>query len=204
MGKDSRSDTLPTCPYCGAAMTWIPLRWFGRGTFACDRCGEFPDLRPRAQVAADPRPPATEAATINTVADRRPRVLMIDDSTAERDLYAFMLEGYLRVLTAARGAEGLELAEKERPDAIVLDVMMPEMNGWEVCRRLKSNPRTASIPVIMLTGQDEPTLVEEASRNGATRLLRKPCPVEKLASVLTMAISTSSDPCSTGWTSPGA
>src|SRR5207248_8692984 len=147
MSAHKLPDSARACPYCGATMTWIPLRWFGRGTFACDRCGEFPDLRPRAQVAADPRSPATEAATINTVADRRPRVLMIDDSTAERDLYAFMLEGYLRVLTAARGAEGLELAEKERPDAIVLDVMMPEMNGWEVCRRLKSNPRTAAIPV---------------------------------------------------------
>src|SRR5437660_1276049 len=161
-------------------------------------------LGPRARAAAAARPPGPPSATINTVADRRPRVLMIDDSTAERDLYAFMLEGYLRVLTAGRGAEGLELAEKERPDAIVLDVLMPEMNGWEVCRRLKSNPRTAAIPVIMLTGQDEPALVEEASRNGATRLLRKPCPVEKLASVLTMAISTSGDHSGTGWTSPGA
>ena len=204
MGAHSRSDGVPACPYCGAAMTWIPLRWFGRGTFACDGCGEFPDLRPRAEAAADPHPSAAPPATINTVADIRPRVLMIDDSTAERDLYAFMLEGYLRVLTAARGAEGLELAERERPDAIVLDVMMPEMNGWEVCRRLKSNPHTASIPVIMLTAQDEPTLVEEASRNGATHLLRKPCPVEKLASVLTIAISTSRDPNSAGWTAPGA
>jgi len=116
---------------------------------------------------------------------------MIDDSTAERDLYALMLERDLQVLTAARGPEGLALAEAERPDAIVLDVMMPEMNGWEVCRRLKSNPDTASIPVIMLTGQDDPDLMAQVARNGAATLLMKPCPVEKLTSVLTSAISPS-------------
>ena len=179
MGRD--------CPYCGATMTWIPMRWFGRGTFACERCGEFPDLRPRAAILADAlsrtAPPAA------AVTDTRPRVLMIDDSTAERDLYALMLEGDVQVLTASRGAEGLALAQTERPDAIVLDVMMPEMNGWEVCRRLKSNPATSSIPVVMLTAQDEPNLVDEAVRLGAATLLTKPCPVEKLTSVLTSAIS---------------
>ena len=173
-------------------MTWIPLRWFGRGTFACDRCGEFPDLRPRADPPPhDVFPPFDVRPMVNQPPDKRPRVLMIDDSTAERDLYALMLERDVKVLTAARGSEGLALAEKERPDAIVLDLMMPEMNGWEVCRRLKSNPATASIPVIMLTAQDEPNLVAEASRHGATNLLTKPCPIEKLTSVLTVAISTS-------------
>jgi two-component system, sensor histidine kinase and response regulator len=177
------------CPYCGATMTWIPMRWFGRGTFACERCGEFPDLRPRAVVAADalshPAPPPPLAAT----GDTRPRVLMIDDSTAERDLYALMLERDVQVLTASRGSEGLALAQTERPDAIVLDVMMPEMNGWEVCKRLKSNPATASIPVVMLTAQDGPDLITEAARHGAATLLTKPCPVDKLTSVLASAIS---------------
>jgi CheY-like chemotaxis protein len=173
------------CPYCGAAMTWIPMRWFGRGTFACGRCGEFPDLRPRAAFAAEAASPRTTAVT----SDNRPRVLMIDDSTAERDLYALMLERDVQVLTASRGSEGLAIAQAERPDVIVLDVMMPEMNGWEVCRRLKSNPATASIPVVMLTAQDGPDLVTEAERNGAATLLTKPCPVDKLTSVLTAAIS---------------
>jgi len=175
------------CPYCGAPMTWIPMRWFGRGTFACAKCGEFPDLRPRGWISPDalspPAPPPIAAA------DTRPRVLMIDDSTAERDLYALMLERDVQVLTASRGSEGLAIAQTERPDAIVLDVMMPEMNGWEVCRRLKSNPATASIPVVMLTAQDEPNLMDEAARHGAATLLTKPCPVEKLTSVLTSAIS---------------
>jgi CheY-like chemotaxis protein len=170
-------------------MTWIPMRWFGRGTFACDECGEFPDLRPRVAFASpdDPQPAASTPPAAAT--DRRPRVLMIDDSTAERDLYALMLERDLQVLTASRGSEGLVLAQMEQPDAIVLDVMMPEMNGWEVCRRLKSNPTTASIPVVMLTGQEEAGLAFEAARHGAATLLTKPCPAEKLTSVLADAIS---------------
>src|SRR5438093_13076008 len=100
-----------------------------------------------------------------------------------------MPERDVQVLTASLGSEGLAIAQTERPDAIVLDVMMPEMNGWEVCRRLKSNPATASIPVVMLTAQDEPNLMDEAARHGAATLLTKPCPVEKLTSVLTSAIS---------------
>src|SRR5205823_9669297 len=139
-----------------------PMRWFGRGTFACERCGEFPDLRPRASFAAA-ESPQTQSPPAAMSADHRPRVLMIDDSTSERDLYALMLERDVQVLTASRGSEGLALAEAERPDAIVLDVMMPEMNGWEVCRRLKSNPDTAAIPVIMLTGQEEPDLMAQAA-----------------------------------------
>jgi len=188
MGTLSNPDAARTCPYCHAPMTWIPLRWFGRGTFACERCGEFPDLRPKSAYSSTEGFPATDGVPpfdpMATGNDTRPRVLMIDDSTAERDLYALMLERDVRVLTAARGAEGLSLAAAERPDVIVLDVMMPEMNGWEVCRRLKANPTTAAIPVIMLTAQDEPNLAEEASRNGAAMLLTKPCPVEKLSSAI--------------------
>jgi len=183
-----RPEAARECPYCRAKMTWIPMRWFGRGTFACERCGEFPDLRPRASFAAA-EAPLTPSPAAAMSADHRPRVLMIDDSTSERDLYALMLERDVQVLTASRGSEGIALAQIERPDAIVLDVMMPEMNGWEVCRRLKSDPLTASIPVVMLTAQDEPGLAFEAERHGATTLLTKPCRVETLTSVLTNAIS---------------
>ena len=184
------------CPYCGRQLRWIPMRWFGRGTFECERCGEFPDFGPSAHAGAHlDRAPARSvhdtppAFAIPRAADlSRPRVLMIDDSNEERDLYALMLEGDMTVLTASRGAEGLARASSDLPDAIVLDVMMPGMDGWEVCRRLKANPDTAEIPIIMLTAQDEPTLADEASRNGATALLTKPCPIEKLTHVITTAI----------------
>jgi CheY-like chemotaxis protein len=181
------------CPYCGAALKWIPMRWFGRGTFECDRCGEFPDFSSGIGAGYAARTPflrlSSPAPTPNALVDgTRPRVLMIDDSNAERDLYALMLEGYMTVLTATRGTEGLQRASAEHPDVIVLDVMMPGMDGWEVCRRLKSDPGTAAIPVIMLTAQDEPTLTAQASQHGAAALLIKPCPVEKLTAAIASAI----------------
>ena len=104
----SKPEPGRACPYCGAIMTWIPLRWFGRGTFACDRCGEFPDLRPRADAPGMESFPAPARPPLDAlVCDTRPRVLMIDDSTAERDLYALMLERDVQVLTAARGSGGV-------------------------------------------------------------------------------------------------
>jgi CheY-like chemotaxis protein len=113
---------------------------------------------------------------------------MIDDSNGERDLYALMLENCMTILTAARGSEGLEVAAADHPDAIVLDLMMPGMDGWEVCRRLKADPGTASIPVIMLTAQDEPALAARATHHGAATLLTKPCSIEKLTEAITAAI----------------
>src|SRR5437764_1138866 len=82
-----------------------------------ERCGEFPDLRPRASFAAA-ESPQTQSPPAAMSADHRPRVLMIDDSTSERDLYALMLERDVQVLTASRGSEGIALAQVERPDAI--------------------------------------------------------------------------------------
>src|SRR5207247_291515 len=100
MGTFRQSEAGLECRYCGAVMTWIPLRWFGRGTFAWYRC-------------------------------------------------------------------------------------------WNCCVQ-ESMQYTAAIPVSMLTGQEEPDLMAQAAKNGAATLLMKPCPVEKLTSVITSAISASS------------
>src|SRR6266851_5152159 len=90
-----------------------------------------------------------------TSARRRVKLLLIDDCVAERDLYECVLETEFNILTATRGADGLALADRARPDTIVLDVMMPGMDGWETCTHIKSNPITANIPVILLTGVDD-------------------------------------------------
>ena len=84
------------------------------------------------------------------MAARGPAVLVIDDNEGLVNL----LERYLtdqacRVIAAADGQEGLGLAQEMTPDAIVLDVMMPEMHGWEVLQRLRNHPKTANIPVVI-------------------------------------------------------
>ena len=112
--------------------------------------------------------------------DPLPLVLMIDDSEDQLDLYGLFLQDHYRVLQAGHGEKGLQLARSERPDVVVCDLVMPGLNGWQVCRRLASDPATASIPVIILTATHDPDLEEQASRVGAQSVLTKPCPLEML------------------------
>jgi CheY-like chemotaxis protein len=80
------------------------------------------------------------------------------------------------------------LASAEAVDAIVLDVMMPGMDGWQTCEQLKANPGTSTIPVIMLTSLDGLDVPETAARVGAASVLIKPCPVERLAFAIKAAL----------------
>jgi DNA-binding response OmpR family regulator len=83
-------------------------------------------------------------------------ILVIDDEAELVKLLDYNLTkaGYL-ALSARNGAAGLEQARKHAPDLIILDVMMPEMDGWEVCKRLRADPATAAIPLLMLTAKAE-------------------------------------------------
>jgi signal transduction histidine kinase/CheY-like chemotaxis protein/HAMP domain-containing protein len=99
-------------------------------------------------------------------------VLVIDDEPAVRELMQrFLVKEGFRVVTAAGGEEGLQLARQVRPDAITLDVMMPGMDGWSVLAALKADPEVADIPVIMLTIVDDKNL---GYALGAADYLTKP------------------------------
>jgi CheY-like chemotaxis protein len=121
----------------------------------------------------------------------RRNILLIDDAPTERDLYELVLRPEFDILTASRGAEGVVLAEREKPDAIVLDVMMPGMDGWETCTIIKTNSSTSEIPVILLTGSDESDLSQHAVAVGASALLRKPCCGNQLRKAIVEAIARS-------------
>jgi CheY-like chemotaxis protein len=178
-------DPPHTCPYCGRPLHTIAQQSSGRGTFECERCGEFPNLTaagpidPQAFVHGSPRARRH---------DDRPRVLLVDDSAEYRDLYALMLEQTASVITASNGEDALAVAATEPIDAIVLDVMMPGLDGWQTCERLKADPATSSIPVIMLTSLDGLGVPETAARLGAAYVLIKPCPVERLAIAIREAL----------------
>jgi CheY-like chemotaxis protein len=83
----------------------------------------------------------------------QPLVLIVDDFEDNREMYAEYLSysGY-RVEQASDGEQAVELAQRIRPDVVVMDLSLPVMDGWEATRRLKSDPRTRNIPVIALTG----------------------------------------------------
>jgi CheY-like chemotaxis protein len=118
---------------------------------------------------------------------RRLHVLLVDDCVAERDLYQCVLEREFDVLTAGRGEEGATLAATHHPDVIVLDVMMPGIDGWETCARIKSNAATADIPVLMLTGAHDHDLTRQAKAVWASGLLHKPCPGDRLRAAILAA-----------------
>ena len=88
--------------------------------------------------------------------ERTPRVLVVEDERDVAELLRYNLarEGF-DVIVAPHGADALRFAREQQPDVILLDIMVPQMNGWEVCRRLKEDPETRPIPIIMVTGRAE-------------------------------------------------
>ena len=110
-------------------------------------------------------------------------VLIADDNRDTREMYALYLSmlGY-HVAIAADGGEAVRGARGHRPDLIVMDLDMPDVDGWAAIRELQSDARTASIPVIVLTGHDfKAQLKEAALAAGAVSSLMKPCFPEDLA-----------------------
>lgn len=106
---------------------------------------------------------------------RRRRVLVVDDEVYMLHILEFSLgmEG-LEVISAASGEEALQRIAEEPPDLIVLDVLMPGMDGYEVCRRLKQQERTRAIPIVFLSGKDGRTDRELGLRLGADAYITKP------------------------------
>ncbi|MBX9455599.1 MAG: PleD family two-component system response regulator [Rhizobium sp.] len=103
------------------------------------------------------------------------RILVVDDIPANvKLLEARLLAEYFDVLTAENGYECLDICAKASVDVILLDIMMPGMDGFEVCERLKTNPKTAHIPVVMVTALDQPTDRVRGLRCGADDFLTKP------------------------------
>jgi two-component system, cell cycle response regulator len=103
------------------------------------------------------------------------RVLVVDDILSNvKLLEAKLTSEYFEVVTAYSGAEALAKMDESEPDIVLLDVMMPGMDGFEVCRRIKANPKTAHVPVVMVTALDQPTDRVAGLEAGADDFLTKP------------------------------
>lgn len=104
----------------------------------------------------------------------RALVLIVDDNPTNIDLLVNTLKAEYRLGIAKNGPKALEYADRHKPDLVLLDIMMPEMNGYEVCTRLKGNPETASIPIIFITAMSETVNKTRGFELGAVDYITKP------------------------------
>ncbi len=120
--------------------------------------------------------------------DKLPVILVVDDNAQNLELIQAYLEDIdCEALAAHDGLEALDLVAKRKPDLVLLDVMMPKMSGFEVCRRLKRDPATSDIPVIMVTALNEFGDIERGIDSGTDDFVSKPVNrLELLTRVKTM------------------
>lgn len=119
----------------------------------------------------------------------RPSVLVVDDDRLVRTMVVDILQSHgLACRTASSGTEALEACESAAPDVILLDVLMPVMDGIETCRRLKATPASASIPVIALTTRDDPQTVVRMLAAGSLFYLTKPVSPERLLAAIRLTL----------------
>jgi CheY-like chemotaxis protein len=119
--------------------------------------------------------PSTNAGAPRPAAETPPRVLIADDNPQGVELLEAYLSGSdYEVATAADGEETLRQVKQWHPDLILLDIMMPKISGFEVCKRLRADPATQSIAVLMITALDQPSDIERAVEAGTDDFLTKP------------------------------
>ena len=117
----------------------------------------------------------------DAAAESGPLVLIVDDVQDNRTIYVLFLRfSGFRVVEAENGEEALAKATSLLPDIIVMDLSLPVMDGWEATRRLRRDPRTQKIPVIVLTGHALPEHAQAAREAGCDVVITKPCLPDQL------------------------
>jgi len=115
----------------------------------------------------------------------RPLILLVEDDRDSREMYAIGLDLFgFRVELAATAAEALHLCALERPDLVVTDLTLPDMDGAALCEALGREPAMAAVPVIVLTGRSADDDLAEARATGVRRVILKPCPPDALADAI--------------------
>ena len=116
-------------------------------------------------------------------------VLVVDDSpTTQRQIRLAVEAGGYRVLTASDGDEAINIAVRDRPDLVVLDIILPKKNGFQVCRRLKALPETSGIKVVLLSSKSHEMDILWGKRQGADGYLTKPFESEQLLACIESAL----------------
>ena len=113
------------------------------------------------------------------------KVLVIDDSALSRSTMETMLaaRGY-QVTLASNGEDGLKLVPDLKPDLVLIDVVMPQLNGWETCQRLRAVPSGEAVPIIVVTSKNTPHDMLQAFEVGANEFVTKPVNQDELYAVI--------------------
>ncbi|MGH3664922.1 MAG: ATPase, T2SS/T4P/T4SS family [Egibacteraceae bacterium] len=159
-------DDFALCPWCGADLRPEACascnRHLERGWRVCPTCGT----------------PTHHDATPGE--DRPPRLLVVDDDPSVPAAIAAMLTGDYDVAAVDSGKAALEAVHRERPDAVLLDVGLPDQDGYAVTRELRARPVTVNLPIVLMTGMDDPATELEGLRAGADDHVTKPLDLEVL------------------------
>lgn len=111
------------------------------------------------------------------------RILLVDDEVDIREEVKKKLvkENY-EVITASEGYEALNICKTKNPDLVILDVVIPHINGYEICERIKQDPETKNIPVLFVTGKElnSKGIIERCNTLGAYGFIRKPCTITEM------------------------
>jgi type IV pilus assembly protein PilB len=149
------------CPYCRTPAPYAGQAAAPKTSVGSTRQGALPGAAPRAESAAG----------------RSFKILVVDDEPDFRRLLTVFLQQSglpVSVTTAVNGAQALQAAESDTPDLILLDIMMPEMDGFDVCARLRANVRTTFIPILMLTALNDPVSRTRGFLVGTDDFIGKP------------------------------
>ena len=147
------------CPYCCSSQEKYEYQEDGRRKFRCASCGS----------------PAEGGGLTEESTFGRAKVLCIDDDRLLLGLVKDAIETHgFEALTAIDGPSGLALAKAQRPDIILVDVMMPKMSGFEVCQHLRADPKLKGTPIIIITAMADPDLKAKGLEAGANLASPKP------------------------------
>jgi len=121
------------------------------------------------------------------LSERLPVVLVVDDSREFVQMTATALAPSYTVITATDGLDGYAKLCERRPDVVLLDIVMPTMDGWTVLRKIRSNPEVAHVAVVLLTGSDPEEMTREAARHGVVHLVFKPASLREILAAIRAA-----------------
>ena len=172
------SDEYAACPHCGTVLRALcggcskPL---SPGWTTCPYCGSKATAKEAPPLGGDPDD--ASAGDGDLTQPRSYKALVVDDNPALCEIVRLTLERSdlgLSVMTSNEGGDALSRASKERPDVVILDLSMPGMDGFEVCRRLRTDVRTAFVPVLMLTAHQGEDFVTQGFAAGTDDFMTKP------------------------------